>query len=33
MSAALPVYPPPPEAVQGAHVSGMEAYRKLCAEA
>jgi acetyl-CoA synthetase len=29
----LPVYPPPPEAVQGAHVSGMEAYRKLCAEA
>jgi len=31
--AALPVYPPPPEAVQGAHVSGMEAYRKLCAEA
>jgi acetyl-CoA synthetase len=33
MSAALPVYPPPPEAVQGAHVSGMDAYRQLCAEA
>jgi acetyl-CoA synthetase len=33
MTAALPVYPPPPEAVQGAHVSGMDAYRQLCAEA
>ena len=30
---ALPVYPPSPEAVKGAHVSGMDAYRKLCAEA
>ena len=27
------VYPPPASIVQGAHVSGMEAYRKLCAEA
>ena len=27
------VYPPPASIVQGAHVSGMEAYRRLCAEA
>jgi acetyl-CoA synthetase len=27
------LYPPPEAAVQGAHVSGMDAYRQLCAEA
>ena len=27
------VYPPPAAAVQGAHVSGMAADEKLCAEA
>jgi len=27
------LYPPPPQAVQNAHVSGMAAYDKLCAEA
>jgi len=29
----LKVYPPPEAAVRGANVSGMDAYRKLCAEA
>ncbi len=29
----LKLYPPPPAAVAGAHVSGMAAYEKLCAEA
>ena len=29
----LKLYPPPASAVQGAHVSGMAAYDKLCAEA
>ncbi|MDH3210837.1 MAG: AMP-binding protein, partial [Burkholderiaceae bacterium] len=29
----LKLYPPPPAVVQGAHVSGMAAYDKLCAEA
>ena len=29
----LKLYPPPASAVQGAHVSGMAAYEKLCAEA
>ena len=29
----LKLYPPPPEAVKGAHVSGMAAYKKLCDEA
>ena len=29
----LKLYPPPAAAVQGAHVSGMAAYDKLCAEA
>ncbi|MEO8080892.1 MAG: acetate--CoA ligase [Caldimonas sp.] len=27
------LYPPPESAIKGAHVSGMDAYRKLCAEA
>src|ERR671919_186892 len=27
------VFPPPPELVKQANISGMEAYRKLCAEA
>ncbi|MCX7659287.1 MAG: AMP-binding protein, partial [Caldimonas manganoxidans] len=27
------LYPPPPQIVAGAHVSGMAAYEKLCAEA
>ena len=27
------LYPPPPAAVQGAHISGMAAYQALCAEA
>jgi acetyl-CoA synthetase len=30
---ATHVYPPPPELVRRAYVSGMDAYRKLCAEA
>ena len=29
----LKLSPPPQAAVQGAHVSGMAAYEKLCAEA
>ncbi len=29
----LKLYPPPPALVKGAHVSGMAAYEKLCAEA
>ena len=29
----LKLYPPPASAVAGAHVSGMAAYEKLCAEA
>ena len=32
-SDAQHVYPPPPELVRHAHVSGMDAYRALCAEA
>ena len=27
------LYPPPESAIKGAHVSGIEAYNKLCAEA
>ena len=29
----LKLYPPPPQAVKGAYISGMPAYEKLCAEA
>src|SRR5512144_985483 len=31
--AATHIYPPPEAAVKSAHVSGMAAYQKLCAEA
>ena len=30
---ATTMYPPPAALVETAHVSGMEAYRRLCAEA